>query len=82
MNCLVMVDPSRVPGRHNVFLSGDDAEAKSAAAEILRSFGWPDEAILDLGDIATARGPEMLLALWLRVRLASGTSDFNLAVVR
>ena len=82
MNCLVMVEPGRVPGHHNVFLSGNDAEAKSVAAGILGSFGWPEDAILDLGDITTARGPEMLVALWVRLYGLLGTGDFNLAVVR
>ena len=59
-----------------VFVSG------TVAAGILHSFGWPEDAIIDLGGITTARGPEMLLPLWLHLRLASDTSDFNLAVVR
>ena len=82
MNASVMVDPARLPGHHNVFVSGDDAEAKSVAAGILRSFGWPEDAVIDLGDVTTARGAEMLVALWVRLRMAFDTSDFNIAVVR
>jgi predicted dinucleotide-binding enzyme len=81
MNCQVMVDPSRVPGAHDVFLCGEDAEAKQQVVEVLESFGWPAERIRDLGGISSARGTEMYVALWLRLWGAVGTGDFNIAVV-
>ncbi|MFC6599210.1 NADPH-dependent F420 reductase [Kitasatospora paranensis] len=77
MNSAVMVDPARVAGEHHVFVSGDDADAKKAATELLVSFGWPAAAVLDLGDITTARGTEMLLPIWLRLWGALGHADFN-----
>ena len=37
----VMVDPGRVPGDHDVFMSGDEPDAKARVSEILRGwFGW------------------------------------------
>src|SRR5690349_475178 len=36
MSSAVMVDPSRVPGDHDVFLCGDDADAKAQVAALLR----------------------------------------------
>jgi 8-hydroxy-5-deazaflavin:NADPH oxidoreductase len=81
MNCQVMVDPSRVPGAHDVFLCGEDADAKQQVAELLESFGWPADRIRDLGGISSARGTEMYVALWLRLWGAVGTGDFNIAVV-
>jgi len=80
MNCKVMVDPSRVPGPHDVFVSGNDAVAKDVVIALLRSFGW--EQPIDLGDITTARGPEMMLAIWVRLYAALRTGDFNLHVAR
>ncbi|MCD0486469.1 NAD(P)-binding domain-containing protein [Streptacidiphilus sp. ASG 303] len=77
MNSSVMVDPARVAGEHHVFVSGDDADAKKAAAELLASFGWPAGSVIDLGDITTARGTEMLLPIWLRLWGALGHADFN-----
>lgn len=77
MSAAVMVDPARVPGDHTVFVSGDDADAKKAVADLLHSFGWPEENIIDLGDITTARGTEMLLPIWLRLWGALGHSEFN-----
>lgn len=77
MNCQIMVDPGRVPGDHNVFVSGNDDGAKTAVRELLESFGWPRPAVIDLGDIGTARGPEMVLPLWIRLWGALGHADFN-----
>jgi len=80
VNCNVMVDPSRVKGDHDVFVSGNDAEAKARVVEILRSFGW--KSAIDLGDISTARGTESYLLLWVRLWGALKTPDFNVKVVR
>jgi 8-hydroxy-5-deazaflavin:NADPH oxidoreductase len=77
----VMVDPGHVAGgNHTVFVSGNDAGAKAAVTEILRGLGHTD--ILDLGDITTARGAEMILPLWIRVWGALGTPEFNFKVAR
>jgi len=81
LNALLMVNPGQLAGGdHSVFLSGNDAQAKKTVNELLRSFGWKD--IIDLGDISTARGPEMLLAAWLRLYGALATPIFNFKVVR
>jgi predicted dinucleotide-binding enzyme len=82
VNCEVMVEPARVPGDHEIFVCGDDADAKQQVVELLRSFGWPPERILDLGDLSAARGTEAYLLLWLRLRGVTGTSDFNVRVIR
>ena len=82
MNCEVMVDPRRVPGEHDVFMSGNDEVAKTQLRELLESFRWPAGLIIDLGDISTARGSEGHLLLWLRLWGALGTGDFNIKVVR
>ena len=49
--CEVMVDPSRVPGQHSIFVAGNDDAAKETVAGLLQQFGWPAESVLDLGDI-------------------------------
>ena len=77
----VMVAPQALAGgEHTVFVSGNDVPAKAAAAELLKSFGWKD--VLDLGDISSARGPEMYMAMWLRLWGATGTGMLNVKVVR
>jgi predicted dinucleotide-binding enzyme len=83
MNCEVMVQPSLVSDDHNVFLCGNDAEAKREVIDRLCEwFGWKKENIIDLGDISAARGMEMFLPLWLRLWSALGTGHFNIRVVR
>jgi predicted dinucleotide-binding enzyme len=82
MNCQVMVDPARVPGEHAVFVSGDDDSAKREVTALLGGFGWPEERIIDLGGISTARGTEMYLPLWLSLYGQLQTGDFNIGVVR
>lgn len=82
MNCQIMVRPSLVSGRHHVFMSGNEASAKESVKEILRSFGWSDSGMIDLGDITTARGTEMMLPIWIRLWSALGSADFNFAIVR
>ncbi len=68
MGAAVMVNPALVPGDHNVFVSGDDAEAKAKVSGILsKKFSWKPENIIDLGGIATARGTEMLLIIWVQM---------------
>ena len=81
MNAYLMVDPAQLAGAdHTVFVSGDDPEAKAAVTDLLRSFGWTD--IIDLGDITTARGTDMVLPLWLRLFGALQKPFFNFKIGR
>ncbi|MEP6528251.1 MAG: NAD(P)-binding domain-containing protein [Nocardioidaceae bacterium] len=82
MNASVMVDPSRVPGDHDVFVAGEDADAKETVKALLREFGWKGDNIVDLGGIRSARGTEMYLPLWLSLWGVLGTPDYNIKVVR
>jgi 8-hydroxy-5-deazaflavin:NADPH oxidoreductase len=82
VNAGVMVEPGRVPGEHDLFVCGNDDDAKTQVAELLQAFGWPADRIVDLGDISGARGTEMYLPLWLRLMGATGGPDFNIKVVR
>jgi len=81
MNASVMVDPGSVAGGdHSVFVSGNDADAKAKVSGLLADLGHRD--IIDLGDITTARGTEMLLPVWLRLWGALGNADFNFKIAR
>jgi predicted dinucleotide-binding enzyme len=81
MNAHLMVDPAQLAETdHTVFVSGNDAEAKQAVTELLESFGWTD--VIDLGDITTARGTEMMLPVWLRLFSALQKPIFNFKIVR
>jgi 8-hydroxy-5-deazaflavin:NADPH oxidoreductase len=80
VNHLVMTNPSRVPGDHQLFIGGNDEAAKAEVTELLEAFGWPSGSVLDLGEIDSARGMEMYLPLWLRLYGRFGTGDLNIQV--
>ena len=82
MNAYVMIDPGRVPGRHAVFVAGDDSAAKQTVKGLLGEFGWAEDTIVDLGGIRAARATEMYLPLWLTLFGLLGTGDFNIGIVR
>jgi len=74
----VMVDP--IPGS-NIFVCGNDEGAKAHVRQLLEAFGWPADAIVDLGDISAARGQEMYVTFWVRLMGVYGP-QFNINVVR
>ena len=81
MTNMLMVNPALVAkGDHDVFLSGNDAGAKAKVAEILRSFGW--KRVIDLGDITTARGVEMVVPVWVQLMAAMKTPVFNFKIAQ
>jgi predicted dinucleotide-binding enzyme len=81
VNCNVMVNPSLVPGSHDIFVCGNDSGAKSKVTEILKNwFGW--KSVIDLGDITSARGVEMMMPIWIRLMGTLQTPNFNFKIVR
>lgn len=76
----IQVNPQQLADAdHSIFLSGNNSEAKVKVTEILTSYGWKN--ILDLGDITTARGTEMMLPIWLRLWNTLQTPNFNFKIV-
>jgi predicted dinucleotide-binding enzyme len=84
VNCDIMIEPSRVPGDHNLFICGNDAAAKKQITQYLSdSFGWKPDNIIDVGDITAARGTEMMMPLWIRLfQGVIGHPHFNWQIVR
>jgi predicted dinucleotide-binding enzyme len=78
VNCEVMVDPAKA-GEPTMLMSGNDPQAKTTVVTLLKSFGWKD--IVDLGDIKTARGTEMLLPVWLSLWNVIGDTHFGFKIV-
>lgn len=76
----VMINPAAVPGDHTVFVNGNNADAKQTVKELLKSFGWNETNIFDLGDITASRGVEMILPLWVRIYGNAKTPFFNFNV--
>lgn len=77
----VMVDPGSIAGS-SVFVSGNDAGAKAQTRDLLGDLGWPADAVIDLGGIETARGPEHYFLLFVELATAFKSPAFNLHVVR
>jgi predicted dinucleotide-binding enzyme len=81
MNAYLMVNPRQLAGGDSsAFVSGNDDDAKKTVTVLLESCGHAD--VIDLGDITTARGAEMLLPIWIRLWGALGTPMFNFKIVR
>ncbi len=80
LTAALMVRPDTLPEGSSVFVSGNDAEAKSTVSALLEELGHAD--VIDLGDLSTARGAEMMLPLWLRLMGALETPIFNVKIVR
>lgn len=82
INAHLMVDPGQLAdGDHHIFVSGNDPRAKTLVIQYLKDwFGWKE--VIDLGDITTSRGAEMLLPLWIRLWGTLHTPIFNIKVVR
>jgi len=81
VNCNIMVNPSAVPGGHDMYICGNDKEAKDEVKEMLKNwFSW--KSVIDLGDIAGARALEMYIILWVRLWGVLQTPLFNIKVVK
>lgn len=78
----LMINPDQLAkGQHDMFIGGNDADAKKQVAEYLHKwFGWKN--IVDLGDISSARATEGLLLLTSRIYGVLGHANFNLKIVR
>jgi 8-hydroxy-5-deazaflavin:NADPH oxidoreductase len=79
MNCNVMVDPAKLTAGTDVFVCGNDADAKATVMGLLREFGW--RSIIDLGDITNARSVEAFVLLWQSLRHVVPSRQFNIKVV-
>jgi 8-hydroxy-5-deazaflavin:NADPH oxidoreductase len=84
VNCDIMIEPTRVPGDHNLFICGNDTAAKKEVTKHLSEwFGWKPRNIIDLGDITAARGMEMMMPLWMRLfQGIIGHPHFNWQIAR
>lgn len=80
VNASLMGHPERLGGESDLFVCGNDADAKKRVGALLRQFGW--KTIHDLGEIRASRGLEAYLLFWITVYGALKTSDFNVHIVR
>ena len=80
VNSSLMANSAAVPAS-NVFMCGDDADAKATVAQLLQELGWPADSVLDLGGIASARASEHYFLMGAALLQALGTPTFNIRVV-
>ncbi|MBM3505195.1 MAG: NADP oxidoreductase [Alphaproteobacteria bacterium] len=79
VGCKAMVDASYIPGEHDMFVSGNDGEAKAVVTRIVSEwFGW--RRVIDLGDIASCRGTEAFTILFHALWKVYGTPYVNIQV--
>jgi 8-hydroxy-5-deazaflavin:NADPH oxidoreductase len=82
MWCGLMVNPAMIGGGdHNNFLCGNNPESKVEVRKLLNQFGWKEENLIDLGDITSSRGTEMVLPIWLRIMSVKHNGAFNFKIV-
>jgi 8-hydroxy-5-deazaflavin:NADPH oxidoreductase len=80
VNANVIADPAKLVEMTDVFVSGNDLDAKATVIRYLKEwFGW--RHVIDLGDITTARGVEMYVLLWHYLRDVTESQRFNIKVV-
>ena len=84
LTAALMVNPALVNnGDHNLFICGNDADAKQKTSQFLADqFGWKKENIIDVGDITAARTTEAIVPFWVRLMMAKGTPMFNFKIVQ
>lgn len=83
VNYKLMVNANEVAGGdHNIFICGNDADAKKKVKHLLAdNFHWESENILDLGGIEKARVTEAIVPFWVTVMQALGSPLFNFKIV-
>lgn len=84
VNYKLMVDAREVnKADHNLFMCGDDADAKNKVRKFLADhFYWKADRIIDLGGIESARAIEAIVPFWVLVYRSLGTPLFNFKIVK
>jgi 8-hydroxy-5-deazaflavin:NADPH oxidoreductase len=76
----VMIKPDYLGEPVDMFICGDDLEAKKITIELLNAFGW--EAPIDLGGIVESRLLEALTMLWVKYMVISQDWQHAFKLVR
>jgi len=71
--------PAFPDGPPDMFICGNDAEAKKTVTGILKSFGWP---AIDIGGIEGARLLEPLCILWVTYAMQNRSRDHAFKLLR
>ena len=63
INAYIMINPKREEGDPDLFICGNDPEAKSKVTDFAKQWEW--KSIIDMGDISEAYWLETLTMLWI-----------------
>jgi predicted dinucleotide-binding enzyme len=74
-----MVNPQFPGGPPDMFIAGNDPDAKKVVAELTRSLGW---GVIDMGGIEGARLLEPLCILWVGYGMRTGTWNHAFKLLR
>lgn len=74
-----MVKPQFPGGPPDMFICGNDDQAKQTVTELLKSFGW---SVIDLGGIEMSRHLEPLAMIWILYFFKTGTGNHAFKLLR
>jgi hypothetical protein len=74
-----MFRPQFPEGTPDMFIAGNDADAKAKVTEILKAFGWN---VIDSGTIESSRYLEALAMLWIIYGFGKGTWNHAFKLLR
>lgn len=74
-----MFKPQFPDGPPDMFICGNNAEAKKKVTEVLSAFGW---STIDIGGIEGARLLEPLAMLWITYAMKTGTGNHAFRLLR
>ncbi len=74
-----MVNPDFPGGPPDMFLCGDDKQAKATVGEICRKFGW---GVVDVGGIQGARLLEPMCLVWIGETMRTGSPNHAFKLLR
>jgi 8-hydroxy-5-deazaflavin:NADPH oxidoreductase len=74
----VMINPSLTGGEPDMFIAGDDDDAKQTVTGLLQEFGWP---VIDMGGIESARWLEAISLAWVVYSYRTGKTHHAFKLV-
>jgi predicted dinucleotide-binding enzyme len=77
-----MVNPDFKGQKPDMFICGNNADAKTKVKTVLNELGWTAEHVIDIGDITGSRLLEPMCILWVKYGFATKTWNHAFALLR
>ena len=75
----LMIHPELPGGPPDMFIAGNDADAKKIVSQVCEAFGW---GVVDVGGIESARYLEAMCMTWVMAGIVSGRWDHAFKLLR